>query len=42
MNRPLPEKLADIACTVLLIAACLYFSSHVLAAWLCGSFEVTR
>ena len=37
-----PEKIADAACTFLMLAAALYFFGHILAAWMRGSFEVIR
>lgn len=42
MNRPFPEKVADALCTVLMVLGAAYFLGHILAAWLRGSFEVTR
>jgi hypothetical protein len=41
-HRPFSEKLADMVCTVLIIAASVYFFAHIAAAWLRGSFEVSR
>jgi len=42
MNRSFPEKLADAIFTVLMVLGSAYFLGHILAAWLRGSFEVTR
>jgi hypothetical protein len=36
------EKRINRACTVALILSALYLAGHILAAWLRGSFEVTR
>lgn len=41
-KRPAPEKIADALCAIAIIFATLYFSAHVLVAWLRGAFEVTR
>ncbi len=42
LPRPYSEKLADVICGILMVLGSLYFFGHVAAAWLRGSFEVSR
>lgn len=42
MTKHPAERAADFFCTLVIIAAVVYFGLHILAAWQRGSFEVIR